>query len=287
MSTPAKPLVPVDLHCHSRVSDGTLPPEEVVQRAAERGCRLLALTDHDDVRGLPAARLAASQYPDLRLLAGVEISVTWREKHTLHILGLDVDDTHPDLVAGLVQVRSGRAERAERIAAALHKVGVEGALEGAQKFVTNPELVSRTHFARFIIERGLARDMQAVFKKYLAKGKPGYVAHQWATLPDAVSWIKAAGGVAVLAHPGRYDFGKAAMRDLLHEFIDLGGEGIEVVSPSHAGAEVAAYGRLANEFGLLASAGSDFHTPEESWRAIGLQPELPLGCTPVWSRWLS
>lgn len=277
---------PIDLHCHSTVSDGTLPPAEVVARAAAKGCRLLALTDHDDVSGLAEARAAAAAWPELRLLDGVEISVTWRDKYTLHILGLGIDPTNPVLLAGLDAVRAGRAERGERMAAALAQVGIDNILPDARRFAANPELLSRTHFARAIVERGLAKDPQAVFKKFLVKGKPGYVSHRWASLADAVGWIRTAGGAAVIAHPGRYDFGRGLLRELLTEFVALGGEGLEVQSSSHSPTEVAQYARLTTEFGLLATAGSDFHSPDETWRGLGCQPPLPAACQPLWPRWL-
>ncbi|SFZ78906.1 3',5'-nucleoside bisphosphate phosphatase [Chitinimonas taiwanensis] len=276
-------MLPVDLHAHSNVSDGMLPPREVVARAYARGCQLFALTDHDDLRGLAAAADEARRL-GMRFLPGVEISVSWR-KHTLHIVGLGFDPANAVLQAGLASVRLGRDERAVRMDAALAAVGVGGVLEGARKFADNPEMIGRAHFARHLIERGLAKDMKGVFKKYLARGKPGYVAHQWATLADAVGWIRAAGGVAVIAHPGRYEFGRQTMGELIEEFKAAGGEGIEVVSGSHHPADFERYARLAEAHGLLASAGSDYHATGEGAREPGILPDMPPGPQPVWQRW--
>ncbi|MFC4157769.1 3',5'-nucleoside bisphosphate phosphatase [Chitinimonas lacunae] len=273
----------VDLHSHSNVSDGMLPPREVVARAAERGCRLFALTDHDDLRGLAAAAEEA-RARGLRFVNGVEISVSWR-KHTLHIVGLDIDPDNPVLNAGLASLREGRDGRAVRMAEALAEAGIPDTLAGARRFADNPEMIGRAHFARHLIERGVAKDMKAVFKRYLARGKPGYVAHDWASLADAVGWIRAAGGIAVIAHPGRYEFGKQTMLELIAEFKAAGGQGIEVVSGSHGPDDYARFAQLAREHGLLASVGSDYHATGEGAREPGVMPDLPHGCDPVWRDW--
>nr|WP_314901199.1 3',5'-nucleoside bisphosphate phosphatase [uncultured Deefgea sp.] len=277
-------MTPVDLHCHSNISDGMLPPDEVVRKAHARGCQLLALTDHDDVRGLPLARKTAEEL-GLQFINGVEISVSWG-KHTLHVVGLGFDDTNPELLAGLAGVRAGRAERAERMAKGLEKLGMTGVLEGSQKFADNPEMISRTHFARFLVESGRCKDTKSVFKKYLVRGKPGYVEHEWARLHDAIDWIRGAGGVAVLAHPSRYDLGNETLRVLLIEFQRMGGEAIEVVSGTHSIADVARFGRLAQDFGYLCSSGTDYHATGEGSREPGLNSDLPIACVPVWERWL-
>jgi predicted metal-dependent phosphoesterase TrpH len=257
-------------------------PNEVVTRAAARGVTTLALTDHDELGGLPEAREAAAQ-AGIRLIDGVEVSVTWKE-HTIHVVGLRVDPFNAVLVEGLRATRAGRSERAQRMAAELERIGIPGTLEGAQRYVTNPELVSRTHFARYLVESGRARSTQAVFETYLGEGKPGYVAHAWATLTDAVSWVRAAGGMAIVAHPGRYKLEEAERHALLGSFKDLGGIGIEVVTGSHTPDQFAYWAKAAREFGFLASAGSDFHGPRESYRDLGDLPPLPSGCTPVWSQ---
>jgi hypothetical protein len=275
-------MPPFDLHCHSTGSDGLLAPATVVARAARRGVRTLALTDHDEVSGLREAREHAAEV-GVAFINGVEISATWSGR-TLHVVGLHIDPENAELAAGLEQVRSGRQHRAESIASGLEEAGIEGSLAGARSYVTNPELVGRTHFARFLVERGHARDVQSVFRKYLTAGKPGYVPHQWASLEQAVHWIKASGGIAVLAHPGRYGLKNAERESLLSSFVATGGTAIEVVTGSHTPDQYATWARYAQRFGLLASAGSDFHGPGESRRDFGELPELPAGCAPVWEK---
>ncbi|HEX4883915.1 MAG TPA: 3',5'-nucleoside bisphosphate phosphatase [Casimicrobiaceae bacterium] len=272
-----------DLHCHSTRSDGLLAPRDVVRRAAERGVDVLALTDHDDTAGLAEAADAARE-AGIAFVPGAEVSVTW-DDHTIHVVALGIDPAHPALLAGLESVRAGRDTRARRIADALERAGIPGAWEGARKHVTHERLVSRTHFARFLVETGHAREMKDVFSRYLARGLPGYVEHAWASLGDAVGWIRAAGGQAVLAHPGRYKVSSAGMRRLLGEFRDSGGDAIEVLSASHASAQVAHFAALARVFGLKASTGSDYHGPGESWLDLGDLPPLPGGTVPVWQAW--
>jgi len=272
-----------DLHCHSTRSDGLLPPAELVSRAAARGVRVLALTDHDELSGLDEASEAASAL-GIEFIAGVEVSVTWAG-HTLHIVGLRIDSSTKSLSAGLEKIRAGRGSRASRMSEGLAGVGIEGALEGAQSYATNPQLVSRTHFARFLVERGHARDMQAVFKRYLTAGHPGYVPHEWATMEEALAWICDAGGVAVLAHPGRYRMENWQREEMLERFKALGGLAVEVVTGSHTPDQYVYWARAAQRHGLLASCGSDFHGPEESYRDLGELPPLPAGCEPVWSVW--
>lgn len=272
-----------DLHCHSNISDGLLPPTEVVARAASQGVTVLALTDHDDVAGLEAARAAAVAH-NLQLINGVEISVTWGS-HTLHIVGLRIDPLHPVLRAGLESIRHGRCERAEKMAEQLGKAGIKDSLQGAYQHAGNKNLIGRMHFARYLVAQGIVKDVRTVFKKYLVQGKPGYVSHQWATLGDAVGWIVASGGQAVLAHPGRYQMGSGKMHELLEEFKHLGGAGIEVVTGSHTPEQYPLFANLAQKFGLLSSRGSDFHAPGEGYRDIGRLPALPEICTPIWHDW--
>jgi predicted metal-dependent phosphoesterase TrpH len=272
-----------DLHCHSTASDGVLSPSELVRRAREKGVDVLALTDHDELSGQAEAGAMALEV-GLRLINGVEISVTWGNV-TLHIVGLNVDPLDPVLLHGLTRNRGGRTERARRIAEDLARVGIAGAFEGASALADNKELISRTHFARYLIERGVAKNMKAVFNKFLVKGKPGYVAHEWAGLSDALNWIHAAGGVGVLAHPGRYQIGREKMRLLLSEFKYLGGAGIEVVTGSHTPDQVPLFADLALEFDLLASIGSDFHAPGEGGRELGRLTALPERCRPIWQAW--
>jgi hypothetical protein len=277
-----------DLHCHSNVSDGTLTPTELVERAAGRGVKMLALTDHDDVDGLDEARAAAAQC-GIEFVDGVEISVSWRS-HTLHVVGLGIDPHYPPLVQGLQGVRSGRGARAQQMADELAKAGIGGTLQGAYRYAANPNIIGRTHFARYLVEAGHCKDVKSVFNRYLAKGKPGYVPHEWASLPDAINWIRGSGGIAVLAHPGRYmvgrhSMGKKTMRELLVEFAACGGQALEVVTGSHTPEQYAEFARYAEEFGLMCSCGSDFHSPNESYRDMGRLPDLPLGCRPVWENW--
>ena len=269
-----------DLHCHSNVSDGTLEPEALAARAKGNGVELWALTDHDEVRGQQRARDAALA-AGLPYLTGTEISVTFIDV-TVHIVGLGFDADDAALQAGLAATRGGRTERAKEMAAGLAKLGIKGAYEGALKFVGNPDLISRTHFARHLVEAGVCRDTQDVFRKYLVEGKPGYVPHRWATLRDAVSWITQAGGVAVVAHPARYHFTANEEYALFTEFKSHGGRGIEVVTGSHSSAEAARYAEVAVEFDLLASRGSDFHSPGESHADLGSLPQLPGHLKPVW-----
>ena len=277
-----KPLN-ADLHCHSTVSDGLLPPAELVRRAAANGVELFALTDHDEIDGLPEARQEAERI-GLRFVNGVEISVSWGDDQTVHIVGLGFDDAYAPLAQGVVRVRSGRDARAHRIAAELDKVGIHGAYEGALRFAGNPALISRSHFARYIVELGHAKDVKSVFDWWLAKGKPGYVTHPWAALEEALGWIRGAGGLAVLAHPGRYRLSKAGFEELYVAFRDLGGAAIEVLSGSHGDDEVRESARVARHYGFLASRGSDFHGPGESWVDLGRLPDLPEDLVPVWTK---
>ncbi|BBP04310.1 phosphatase [Sulfuriferula plumbiphila] len=282
--SPAMPDHNFDLHCHSSVSDGMLPPAELVARAAAQGVTVLSLTDHDDVAGLEAARTAALAH-NIQLVNGVEISVTW-SSHTLHIVGLQIDPAHPVLRMGLEGIRHGRCERAEKMAEQLDRAGIKDSLHGAYQHAGNKNLIGRMHFARYLVAQGIVKDVRTVFKKYLVKGKPGYVSHQWATLAEAVSWIVTSGGQAVIAHPGRYQMGSGKMHELLEEFKKLGGVGIEVVTGSHTPEQYPHFASLAQKFGLLSSRGSDFHAPGEGYRDIGRLPALPEQCKPIWHDWV-
>lgn len=276
-------MLNVDLHCHSNVSDGVLPPAAVAARAKANGVDVWALTDHDELGGIAEARETARAL-GMHYVTGVEISVTWAGK-TVHIVGLDVDETDQTLVNGLAHTRAGRERRAHEIAAQLAAAGIPDAFEGALKFVGNPDLISRTHFARYIVERGVCADIGEVFRNYLSDGRPGYVPHRWASLRDAVSWIRGAGGVAVVAHPGRYNFDELLLNALLTEFRQWGGTGIEVITGSHTVDEYARFAKVAKKLGMLASRGSDFHAPGESHADLGTLPPLPPSLTPVWHDW--
>lgn len=275
-----KPILNADLHCHSVVSDGTLTPEGLAARAAANGVELWALTDHDEIGGQQRA-LEAAHGQGMKYLTGTEISVTFAGQ-TVHIVGLGFDHQDPRMAQGLARTRGGRGERAMEMSDGLAKVGIRGAYEGALKYVGNPELVSRTHFARFLVETGVCRDTSEVFRKYLTEGKPGFVPHRWAGLRDAVTWITDSGGVAVIAHPARYNFTPNEEYALFSEFRAHGGRAVEVVTGSHSAAEAVKYGQMAREFGLAASRGSDFHSPDESHTDLGALPYLPGDLTPVW-----
>jgi predicted metal-dependent phosphoesterase TrpH len=270
-----------DLHCHSAVSDGTLEPEALAARAKANGVELWALTDHDEIGGQHRARTSAAAL-GLPYLTGTEISVTFLDT-TVHIVGLGFDADDAGLKDGLTKTRGGRRERAMEMSDGLAKVGVRGAYEGALKYVGNPELISRTHFARFLVETKVCSDTQEVFRKYLVEGKPGFVPHRWATLKNAVTWITEAGGMAVIAHPARYRFSANEEYALFTEFKAHGGRGVEVMTGSHSSADAVRYTETAIEFGMLASRGSDFHSPDESHIDLGALPALPAKLTPVWS----
>ena len=272
--------VNADLHCHSTVSDGTLSPEVLAARARANGVELWSLTDHDEVGGQQRA-LEAARSQGLRYLTGTEISVTFAGQ-TVHIVGLGFDAEDERLRQGLTATRGGRGERAREMAADLARVGIPGCYEGALKYVGNPELISRTHFARYLVEIGACRDTPEVFRRYLTEGKPGFVPHRWARLADAIQWITQAGGIAVIAHPARYSFSANEEYALFSEFQAHGGRGVEVVTGSHTAAEAQRYADVAREFGLAASRGSDFHSPDESHTDLGRLPDLPAGLTPVW-----
>jgi len=269
-----------DLHCHSVVSDGTLEPEALAARAKGNGVELWALTDHDEVGGQHRARDAALAL-GMDYLTGTEISVTFAGT-TVHIVGLGFDADNAQLAAGLHATRGGRRERALEMADGLAKVGIHGTYEGALQYVGNPELISRTHFARHLVESGVCSDTQEVFRKFLVEGKPGFVPHRWATLKNAVTWITDAGGIAVIAHPARYKFTANEEYALFTEFKAHGGRGVEVVTGSHSSADAVRYTDTALEFELLASRGSDFHSPDESHIDLGTLPALPAQLTPVW-----
>lgn len=273
---------PFDLHAHSTASDGSLTPTALMRRAHAAGVRVMALTDHDTLGGLDEAAGAADKL-GLTFVPGVEVSVTW-QKGTVHIVGLGIDPDNEILGRGLEGLQAFRDWRAVEIGRRLATAGIPGAYEGALA-LSNGRLISRTHFARFLVAGGHARDLRAVFRKFLVDGRPGHVAGQWAELADAVRWIRAAGGQAVVAHPARYRMTRSKLRRMLAEFSAAGGEGIEVVSGSHSRDDYFSMAHLAREFGLLASAGSDYHGPEHPWIELGRLPALPSGCKAIWEEW--
>ena len=271
-----------DLHCHSTASDGTLTPAALVARARAQGVDVLALTDHDVTCGIAEARDAAAG-TGLKLVAGVEVSVTWQHQQ-LHIVGLGVDPADADLIAGLEGLRRFRVWRGEEIARRLEKRGITGAYEGAMALAQGPA-ISRTHFARYLVAQGHARDMSKAFDRYLKRGKPAYVPGQWAALDEAVRWITGAGGQAVIAHPARYKLSATRMRQLLGEFKEAGGAGLEVISGTQPQGATASLVRYAQQFSLLASVGSDYHGPGQGPNEVGRLPALPAACVPVWTAW--
>lgn len=273
-------ILNADLHCHSVISDGTLTPEALAARAHANGVELWALTDHDEIGGQTRAATAAKAL-GMGYLSGTEISVSFAGR-TVHIVGLGFDIHSPDLQNGLHSTRGGRHERAKDMAAGLAKVGIPGSFEGALTYAGNPDLISRTHFARFLVETGVCKDTHEVFRRFLTEGKPGFVPHRWAALGDAIRWIRDSQGVAVIAHPARYGFSPTEEYALFTEFKNHGGQAVEVVTGSHSAQEAIVYADMAREFDLAASRGSDFHSPDESHTDLGSLPWLPGNLTPVW-----
>jgi hypothetical protein len=280
LNNPKSSMMNADLHCHSTVSDGQLAPAEVAARAHAGGVTLWALTDHDQLGGQHEAR-AAAEALGMGYLGGVEISVTWAGR-TVHIVGLNVDVDNQQLIDGLAETRSGRRARGEAIGEALAAVGIPDAYEGALQYVNDPAMISRTHFARCLVDRGYSASISDVFSKYLGDGKPGFVGHRWSKLADAMKWIKAAGGEAVIAHPGRYDFSPVEFAAFFDEFIQLGGRAIEVVTGSHTPDQYREYAEVARRYGFYASRGSDFHAAGEGRIDLGQLPPLPADLKPVW-----
>lgn len=271
-----------DLHTHTWHSDGTLSPAELVARAHRQGVTVLAVTDHDVTDGIPPARVAATEL-GLTLIPGVEISVTWQAQ-TVHVVGLGIDPNDGALQAGLTRLRACRQWRAQEIGRRLNRHRISGAFEGAAR-AARGAVISRVHFARFLMEQGHVANMRQAFRRYLADGGPAYVPGRWAELNEAVEWIRKAGGQAVLAHPARYKLNRRNLRRLLINFKDGGGVAVEVVSGCHSRQEVERFGTLARQYNLLASVGSDYHGPEKPWVELGKGPAPPSDCTPVWRVW--
>jgi len=269
-----------DLHSHTTASDGSLSPAELVMHAHKCGVGVLAVTDHDVTAGLDEAARAAGEL-GMDFVPGIEISVTWAHQ-TIHILGLQIDSADKALQSGLRKLHDFRAWRAEEIARRLDKSGISGSLE-AVKESANGKIISRTHFARFLVRQGYARDMKKVFKKYLVHNRPGYVPGQWAGLEEAIGWIRGAGGFPVIAHPARYSLSGTRLRQLLAAFHDAGGDSIEVVSGSHSASDIQRFTQLSEHFGFYASRGSDYHGPENAYADPRKLPALPECCRPIWT----
>ncbi len=270
----------VDLHCHSTASDGRLAPADVVARAADAGVTLLALTDHDSIDGIAEARVAAAE-ADIELIAGTEISASW-QKRTLHVVGLGIDTESDVLKAGLAEHQQMRVARAEKMAAKLEKAGLSNAAERAASMTADGQ-ITRTHFARLLVEDGLVKDMNGAFKKYLKPGKPGYVGSDWCELEDVIRWIHAAGGKAVLAHPFGYNMTASWRRRMLSAFSEEGGDAMEVCCGNSTADEITQATKDADAYELMGSIGSDFHGPDQHWLALGKVQSLPKSVQPVWT----
>lgn len=269
-----------DLHSHTTASDGLLTPTELVERAVAMRVNVLAITDHDTIGGLEEARQAIHhQQLPLRLVAGVEISTLW-ENHEIHIVGLGMNTEHPSLCELLRQQVQHRQNRAEHIAARLEKSRIPDALAGASRLASGGQ-ITRAHFARYLVEIGVAPSINQVFKKYLAKGKIGYVPPQWCTIKQAVEAIHQSGGVSVLAHPGRYDLTAKWLKRLLTTFVESDGQAMEIAQCQQAPDERTQLARYARDFHLLGSQGSDFHQPC-AWIELGRKLWLPADVEPVW-----
>jgi len=272
-----------DLHTHSTASDGAYTPTELVWRATAAGVTHLALTDHDSTEGIREAQAAAKDCKTIQLIPAVEISVSWHDK-SVHIVGLHVDTLCATFREGLGRLQTIRLARAQEMGKRLAQQGMQGAFEAARE-LAGTGMITRTHFARYMVQLGLAASVKEVFDRYLTHGKPGYVSTQWAGLDEAVAWIRQASGVAVLAHPQRYKLTGSWMRRLLAEFKETGGEAMEVVSGTGNANEIQTAAQNCRRFELLASVGSDFHSPEHSWLKLGRLPALPADLTPVWRLW--
>ena len=271
-----------DLHTHSTASDGAYAPAELVRQAHAAGVTHLALTDHDCTHGVAEAQAEAAQC-GLKLIPAVEISTTWHGK-SVHIVGLAIDPDCPELQQGLGRLQTQRLARAEEMGHNLAKNGIEGGFEAARS-LAGLGMITRTHFAQYLAGLGLAGSVRQVFERYLVQGKPGYVHTEWADMKEAVGWIKTADGVAVLAHPQRYKLTASWLGRLLIEFKSVGGEALEVVAGTASLGDIQSSASAARRHGLLASVGSDFHSPDNSWLKLGRLPELPKDLSPVWSVW--
>ncbi|EAR55703.1 putative metal-dependent phosphoesterase [Photobacterium sp. SKA34] len=272
-----------DLHSHTTASDGRLTPQELVRRAVDMRVDILAITDHDTVAGLHEAHTVIEQEAlPITLINGIEISTVW-QNFDIHIVGLNIDPQNPTLVAFIEQQVERRLERAKEIGARLEKNKMPGAFEGAAKLAGDAS-ITRAHFARWIVEQGYAKTMQAVFKKFLTRGNPGYVPPNWCTIADAIDVIHAAGGKAVIAHPGRYNMTAKWLKRLIQHFIEAGGDGMEVSQPQQAPQERRTLGDYAIQFNLLASQGSDFHY-QSPWTELGRNLWLPKDVPAIWHDW--
>lgn len=272
-----------DLHTHSTISDGSMTPKDLVIAAAEKGIDVLGLTDHDCTNGFAEACSVAESL-NIKVIGGVEISCTWQNKG-IHIVGINVKPDSPELQSGLAKLQQLRINRALDIGNRLKKYGIPDVFPAVEVRAGQGMMITRTHFAQQLFDMGLATSIRDAFDRYLGVGKPGYVNTQWAELAEAVSWIRAAGGISVVAHPLRYKLTASWLRRLLVDFKEVGGQGIEVVSGTASPGDIQASSEYAKRFGLLASVGSDFHGIEHGWPKLGRLPPLPKGLEPVWADW--
>jgi len=270
----------IDLHCHTNLSDGTLLPQELVQLAIERKIDMLAITDHDNI---DCHSEIIHPKEGMTIISGVEFSTTWRNTG-IHIVGLNMDLTNSELLKGVAFQTKARAQRANLIDKKLHSLGFEGCLEGAKRFCGGQQ-VGRPHFAQYLVEIGAVSNIQQAFKRFLGAGKVGDIKQPWASLGEVISWIRDAGGVAVLAHPTKYNITRTKLCLLLEDFIDLGGEAMEVISGTQTISKTQSMARICQQHKLLASCGSDFHALGQPWAALGMMAQLPSYCKPVWSKW--
>ncbi|PXY92161.1 phosphatase [Gilliamella apis] len=274
----------VDLHSHTTASDGILTPSELVKRAADNQINMLAITDHDTIKGLLEAKAAIERDNlPVKLIYGVEVSTMWKNNE-IHIVGLNIDIQNSHLLELLTAQEQSRIDRAISISEKLAKVSIDNAYEQAQQF-SKGDIVSRAHFARFLVANNYVKDIKRAFKKYLGKSGYAYVPAKWCSIADAVNAIHAAGGQAVLAHPTRYDLTLTKLKLLISEFKSYGGDGIEVSQSRQTQDDLQRLAKLANEFELLASQGSDFHDLL-NYLDLGKTTPLPGSVTPIWQNWI-
>ena len=275
-----KELLSIDFHMHSTASDGVLSPTTLVELCHENNVQVMALTDHDTTEGLAEAKSVAES-KGITFINGVELSATWNKK-VLHIIGLNIDPENPELINALEDLKQQRLNRAERIAKKLNGIGISGSLEGAKKF-SSGGLITRPHFAQFLVDQGHATDPQDAFKRYLGDNKKAYVSTEWPEMEKVVETIKYAGGIAVLAHPLRYKMTASWLRRLLTSFKEVGGQGMEVVCGYYTSTEIETSIGYALKFELMGSVGSDFHGHSQYSNIPGKIPPLSESIIPIWS----
>lgn len=271
----------IDLHCHSSFSDGTLTPEELIERANSLQIQCLSLTDHDTVAGYSALYRAAL-HTTIKIVNGIELSTRWK-KYDIHILGYQINHT-PELQELIFHQNKSRIERAEQIGDSLYLAGINNAYHKACDLAGHKR-VGRPHFAQVLINEGKVRDMKSAFKNYLGRGKCAYIPTMWLSMQDAVKGIMHAGGQAVIAHPLKYGLTRSKLHELINDFKDVGGIGMEVVSGEMTTVQTQEMAGLCNRFDLLATSGSDYHGDAQSRINLGRQQQLPIICTPIWQEW--